>query len=105
MLRRFTKVSLLILLGLVVATPAQAAIDGGLVAYWPLDGNAEDALGVFHGEHLGTPVYVAGKFGEAIRLNGELNEYIAINGGSGGNNVGDVDPMFDSAFDFTYVDG
>ena len=42
-----------------------------MVAYYPFDGNAQDASGNGnHGQITGTTTYVEGKFGDAIALNG-----------------------------------
>lgn len=41
----------------------------GLVAYYPFNGNANDAVGSNHGTINGTPTYPSGVVGNAIRLN------------------------------------
>ena len=59
-----------------------------------------------------TPIiFEAGKFGDAVRLNGE-NQSIYINGGDGGNdptiispNPADNGETIENVFDFTYVEG
>jgi len=42
----------------------------GLVAQYPFNGNANDVVGGHNGTTTGAPVYVAGKIGQAILLNG-----------------------------------
>ena len=37
-----------------------ADLRDGLVAYWPLDGNAEDIIGGNHGEVMGEPDWSSG---------------------------------------------
>ena len=61
--------------------PASSVADG-LVAYWPLDENFEDAAGDFDGEEVGSdPIeFDAGQFGNGIVLNGE-DQYVEITGG------------------------
>ncbi|MSU37140.1 MAG: hypothetical protein EXS36_19005, partial [Pedosphaera sp.] len=73
--------SVLLLLG-----PTTQAQDfkAGLVAYWNLDGNPKDSVGIFNGTENGTDAipYVAGKpgFGKAIQLDG-VDQWIEITGG------------------------
>lgn len=115
MLRKISRISLLVIVGLSFATPAQAEFADGLVAYWPFEGNFEDSLGVYHGESSETvedaePIpFTAGKFGQSVQLNGE-NQSIYINGGSGGNDVeiedpGGVTDTIENRFDFAFVEG
>ncbi|MCP3696739.1 MAG: LamG domain-containing protein, partial [Planctomycetaceae bacterium] len=44
----------------------------GLIAYWPFDGDLQDAVGDSHGEGMGSEdiVYGSGKFGQGIELDG-----------------------------------
>ncbi|MHC4189334.1 MAG: LamG-like jellyroll fold domain-containing protein [Planctomycetota bacterium] len=50
----------------------------GLVAHYKLDGDATDSSGNnYHGIEKGGPTYVAGKFGQAIHLDG-FDDYVAI---------------------------
>ncbi|MCH2382335.1 MAG: LamG domain-containing protein, partial [Pedosphaera sp.] len=44
----------------------------GLIAYWPFDGNLDDAIGDSHGEGMGSDdiAYGSGKFGQGIDLDG-----------------------------------
>lgn len=66
-----------------IACPAQGAIQDDLVAYWPLDGDFMDGVGGHHGEERGsTPIaFEPAMFGEGIRLNGE-NQFVEITGGA-----------------------
>ena len=51
----------------------------GLLAHWRFDGNAEDSSGNnHHGDANGTPIYVSGKFGQAIQLDGD-GDYVEHN--------------------------
>ena len=74
----------LFLIVFVVATPdrARADFETGLVAYWPFDGNFEDAFSVHDGEQRGTvPIaFEPAQFGQGIRLNGE-EQHVEITGG------------------------
>jgi len=54
------------LLAGVLAVPAYAA----LVAHYPFDGSANDAVGTAHGTIMGNPSYVAGQAGQAIGFDG-----------------------------------
>ncbi|MHC4594841.1 MAG: LamG-like jellyroll fold domain-containing protein [Planctomycetota bacterium] len=58
---------------------ATAAPDpAGMVAHYKFDGNASDSSGNSnHGSEKGSPTYVAGKFDQAISLNG-FDDYVAI---------------------------
>jgi hypothetical protein len=44
--------------------------NAGLVAHYAFEGNASDSAGASHGTVTGAPQYVAGKNGQAIKLNG-----------------------------------
>ncbi|UCD49687.1 MAG: hypothetical protein JSW27_19405 [Phycisphaerales bacterium] len=49
-----------------------------LVGYWALDGNANDSSGNgYDGTEVGGPTYVAGKDGQAVRLDG-VDDYIDL---------------------------
>jgi hypothetical protein len=53
------------------AAAGHAALQDGLVSYWPMNGNFDDARGVNDGNFVGgTPSFTAGKFGQGIDLNG-----------------------------------
>ncbi len=47
-----------------------ADVTSGLVAHWPLDGNADDVVSGNNGELMGGPIWVAGRVEEAIELDG-----------------------------------
>ena len=60
----------------IVATTTPEPAD--LVAHYQLDGNANDSSGNnYHGTEKGGPSYVAGKFDQAIHLDG-FDDYVAI---------------------------
>ena len=64
------------LLGLILcvalAVPASADIAAGLVAYWPLNGDAQDAGGNgLHGTEVGNPTYVDEAIGRVLSLDGD----------------------------------
>ena len=62
------------------ATPDPLA--DGLVGYWPLDGSADDVIGSYHGEAMGSEplTYDAGKLGGAgVDLDG-IDQFIQISG-------------------------
>jgi len=42
----------------------------GLVGHWPLDGNANDSGGTYHGTFAGTEAYAAGPIGQAASFDG-----------------------------------
>jgi len=45
-----------------------------MVGWWKFDGNAKDSSGYEHdGEEYGDPSYVSGKFGRAIRYDGDVD--------------------------------
>jgi len=62
-----------------------ATVTSGLVAYWPFDGDLQDAVNDFDGTARGTPAipYVDGiaGFGKAISLDGGT-QYVEITGGN-----------------------
>ncbi|HOL90079.1 MAG TPA: immunoglobulin domain-containing protein, partial [Anaerohalosphaeraceae bacterium] len=47
------------------------------IAYWPLEGNADDAVNGYDGTLLGSPVFEAGKVGQAMVFDG-LNDWIDL---------------------------
>ncbi|MFC1635968.1 LamG domain-containing protein [Planctomycetota bacterium] len=55
----------------VVASAQDAASRDKLVAWWKLDNDANDSAGVNHGNIHGDPAFEAGKFGQAISLDGD----------------------------------
>jgi len=55
-----------LVLGL-IASVANAGISDGLVAYWPLDGKADDAIADSHGTLQGNPLWVDGKSAIPVR--------------------------------------
>jgi hypothetical protein len=60
------------------AIPAAAPSPAEMVLHYKLDGNASDGSGNNnHGMERAGPIYVAGKFGQAINLDG-LDDYVAI---------------------------
>ena len=64
--------------------PGYADLNTGLVAYYPLDGNANDASGNGnHGTENGDVTYATGRVGQAITLDG-VGDWI---------HVGDVDAL------------
>ena len=65
---------------LALAGAAQAAMIDNLVAYYPLDGNANDYTTLHNGTASGAPSYVAGKFGSAVDLEYTLSQYITLGG-------------------------
>jgi hypothetical protein len=59
-------------------TATVAPDPAGMVAHYKFDGNASDSSGNNnHGSEKGGPAYVAGKFDQAISLDG-LDDYVAI---------------------------
>lgn len=50
---------------------------GGLIAYWPADGTADDTVGDNEGILLNGAVYGTGRFGSAFDLDG-INDYIEL---------------------------
>ena len=63
------------------AAPTGPPHANGLVAYWPLDGGPEDAVGGFHGEPMGgAPLtFTDGKFGQGVDLDG-VDQFIQVGG-------------------------
>jgi hypothetical protein len=58
------------------AAAGYAALQDGLVSYWPMDNNFVDARGSNDGAFVGPPpTFAAGKFGQGIDLNGD-NQFI-----------------------------
>jgi hypothetical protein len=58
-------------MGTLWAAAGHAALQDGLVSYWPMNGNFEDARGINDGAFIGgPPSFTAGKFGQGIDLNG-----------------------------------
>jgi hypothetical protein len=69
---------------LAIAGTARAAIDDGLVSYWPFDGNTQDLLDVNDGTFVGTnttPSYVPSKFGQGIDLDG-VDQHVNVGNSS-----------------------
>jgi len=60
---------LLVVLGLVCDASAE------MVAYYGFEGNANDRAGINDGTEVGNPTYVAGKYGQAIDLDG-VEDYV-----------------------------
>jgi uncharacterized repeat protein (TIGR01451 family) len=52
-------------------------LPGGLVAWWPLDGNTLDAVGTNHGGLLGNPVFTNGFVGQGMFFDGN-NDAVTI---------------------------
>jgi hypothetical protein len=55
-----------------------AASAAGLVAHYKLDGNANDSVGANNGTAVGSAVFVGGKIGQAIDLDG-IGDFVATN--------------------------
>jgi hypothetical protein len=67
---------------LAIAGTARAAIDDGLVSYWPFDGDLEDLLDVNDGTMVGAAAsFTPGKFGQSIDLNG-TDQYVDVGNSS-----------------------
>ncbi len=65
-----------------LVTPAEPA-PGNLVAHYEFEGTANDSSGNgLHGTAMGEPAFVAGKFGQAISLDG-FNDFVEITGYKG----------------------
>jgi hypothetical protein len=63
-------------LAMFLVQAGHAGILTGLIAYYPLNGNANDASGNGYNLTLfGSPSFVAGRFGEALSLDGTSNSY------------------------------
>jgi len=62
-------------------TPAEPDT-AGLVAHYEFEGTTNDSTGVNHGTAMGNPIFVAGKFGQAISLDG-VDDYVEITGYKG----------------------
>lgn len=61
-----------------VVTPVQPATTG-LVLQYKFEGDVKSSQGTLHGTTAGAPAYVAGKVGQAIRLNG-VGDYVTVEG-------------------------
>lgn len=57
---------------------AHASILDGLVAYYPLDGHAQDLAGGFHGQVVNGATFGTGKVGQAVQLTQASKQYIGI---------------------------
>jgi hypothetical protein len=68
-----TTMSLAAAMGCLATSSASAATS--LIHHWALDGNANDSTGSDNGTATGGPSYVAGKFGQAVSLDGST-QYI-----------------------------
>ena len=65
-------------MGMLWAAAGHAALQDGLVSYWPMNSNFEDARGVNDGAFVGgTPTFAAGKFGQGIDLNG-VDQFVNV---------------------------
>ena len=65
-------------LGMSAIPPTLADLDDGLVAHYEFEGNANDSSG--HGNHgteQGSVNYVAGKIGQAVKLDG-IDDYVEV---------------------------
>ncbi len=52
-------------------TVCTADLREGLVSHWPLDGDATDVVGGFHGEEVGNPNWVEGYLAQTVELDGQ----------------------------------
>jgi len=87
--------SLVFVLGLVWASPAEAA-DPGLVGWWKFDGDVLDASGNGrNGTVHGNPQFVAGVHGDALEFDGD--DYVSIDGYKGVFGDGTNTPAFSVA--------
>jgi len=77
LLKKVTVISFCVLF---LAGAAQASWLDALVAYYPLDGNANDYTGNHPGTPTGAPGYVTGKFGQAVDLYYSSGQYITLGG-------------------------
>jgi len=76
----------LVLFLLLISAPVLCA-QGGLIGHWTFDDTLDDSAGTVHGTFSdGIPAYVAGKFGNAIALDG-YNDHVVL-GSSGDLNFG-----------------
>jgi hypothetical protein len=66
--------------------PTNCPVPAGLVAWWPLEGNAEDLTGRHDGLIIGGPGFSSGKVGQALQFDG-LNDLVRVPA-SPGLNVG-----------------
>ena len=99
-------------MGMLWAAAGHAALEDGLVSYWPMDGDFDDARGINDGNFVGgTPTFAAGKFGQGIDLNG-VDQFINAGnhpsldmslGGPAGNGHVSISAWFRvDAFDITW---
>ena len=68
---------------LTIAGAARAALEDGLVSYWPFDGNVQDLLDVNNGTLVGTnttPNFTPSKFGDGIDLDG-VDQHVNVGNG------------------------
>jgi hypothetical protein len=66
-------------MALALSGTAYADLNTGLILYMPFDGNALDNSGhERHGTEYGEPEYVPSEFGQALHLNGNLEQYITV---------------------------
>lgn len=69
---------ILLLLLCTMAAGAALHAQGGLIGHWTFDNTLDDSAGTAHGTFSdGTPVYTAGKFGNAVSLDG-INDHIVL---------------------------
>ncbi len=65
---------------MILTGAAQAAITDGLVAYYPLDGHAQDMASGFHGTPMNGAGFTTGKIGDAAQFEKSAAQYIdAVN--------------------------
>jgi hypothetical protein len=82
---------------LLTATVGPANLTDGLVAYYPFNGNANDASGnANHGSEQGGPSYVGGVCGQALKFDGS-GQYVNC-GTSSSFEFGDPDSVFSVSF-------
>ena len=85
LLKNLVLVSLCVLC---LAASAQASMIDNLMGYWGFDGNlldtsgnlANNGNGTWHGTVNTSPVYAAGKFGQAVSLTHSDNDWVTIGG-------------------------
>ena len=76
-----------------LTTPAEPGTTG-LQAHYEFEGTTNDSSGnARNGTAMGNPVFVAGKFGQAISIDG-LSDYVNIDGYKGITAVDEVQPAF-----------
>jgi hypothetical protein len=65
-------------MGMLWAAAGQAALEDGLVSYWPMNSSFDDAQGINDGSFVGgSPTFAAGKFGQGIDLNG-VDQFVNV---------------------------